>query len=71
MTAREAFTAVYEAGRTIGVAQERAREPSRKLADGDADLLNVGAAYAATDQMNAAGERMERALMAWMAEKPD
>jgi hypothetical protein len=72
MTDEEAFTAVYEAGRAIGVAQERAAKLRRKLAEeGDADPVEVGAAFAAVDQMNAAGEEMERVVVAWMAERPD
>jgi hypothetical protein len=42
MTSREAFTAGWEAGRAIGVAQERARELRRKLEEGEADPLEVG-----------------------------
>jgi hypothetical protein len=71
MTNQEAFTAVWEAGRAIGVAQERARELSRKLEDGKADPLDVGAAYAAVNQMNAAGEAMQRVLTSWLAESPE
>ena len=67
----EAFTAVWEAGRLTGVAQERARELRRKIEDGEADPLDVGATHAAADQMESAGESMQTMLMAWMAEHLD
>jgi hypothetical protein len=64
------FTAVWEAGVALGIARERANVLAAKLAEGEGDAVQVGAAYAAVDQMTAAADAMERELAAWMAAHP-